>query len=120
MIEISAIALLVTAIIFGLSVLLPRNITKAIGWHLQRKTRTRKGLILKRVEAEQQAFSFPKVRSSPKSDDEDWEKVESSVSIGNLQNDEDLEGIIGFFHPFWYVFHFIPFDSQTSNYRVKK
>ena len=109
MTEFSAIALLVTAFVLGSLVLLPRNIAKAIGWHLQRKTHTRRRLILKRVEAEQQASWPAKERASPKSDDEDWEKVESAVGVGNsLQNDEDWQGIIGFFHPFWCVFQLLP------------
>ena len=100
------IVLLVIAFVLGLLVLLPRNIAKAVGWHLQRRTRTRRGLILARVDTEQQAYPPVKERASPKSDDEGWEKVERYTGRGNdLQRDEDWQGIIGFFHPFWCVFN---------------
>ena len=76
---------------------------KALGSHLKRKTTTRRRSILKRVNIEEEAVkSF--YRRSQKSDDDDWEKIDD-ISIASARNgdiaDDDWEGIIGFFHPFW-------------------
>lgn len=80
------------------------NLAKAAGWHLRRRTRSRRQMILTQVKAEQKAYSLSKGRPSPKSDDEDWEKVESQVSWetkSGVKVNEEWSGIIGFFHPFW-------------------
>jgi alpha-1,2-mannosyltransferase len=74
-----------------------------VGWHLQRSTAARRELILARIGVEEQDY-HSKIRHSPKSDDGDWEKVESYASGsapdgGKLQ--ENWKGVVGFFHPFW-------------------
>lgn len=74
-----------------------------VGWHLQRSTAARRELILARIEVEEQDYQS-KLRHSPKSDDGDWEKVESyaSGSAPNGGKSQDCwKGVIGFFHPFW-------------------
>ena len=79
---------------------------RAVGSYLIRKSsRRRKALIAKlKLDEEREAV---KTRLSPRSDDGDWEKVESYIGrTGNdaeKAEDDDWEGIIGFFHPFWYV-----------------
>lgn len=76
-----------------------------VGWSLQRRTRARRTLILARVKVEESQYQLS-TRQSPKSDDGEWEKVEKSTADptrnGEEANDE-WEGIIGFFHPFWFV-----------------
>ncbi len=74
-----------------------------VGWHLQRSTAARRELILARIEVEEQDHQS-RIRNSPKSDDGDWEKIEtyasgSAFNGGKLQ--DDWKGIVGFFHPFW-------------------
>ena len=79
---------------------------RCIGWSLQRKTKKRRELILSRVKSEEQAYQSGQ-ENPQRSDDEDWEKIESyaaaSAPNGDLPSDGDWEGVIGFFHPFWSV-----------------
>ncbi len=76
-----------------------------VGWSLQRRSRVRRNLLLARVKVEESQDQLA-TRQSPKSDDGEWEKVEKSTEgsaqTGQEAND-DWEGIIGFFHPFWFV-----------------
>ena len=78
---------------------------RLFGSYLRRKTVPRQKSILKRVKIEEKAVeSF--YRKKSKYEDDDWEKVEShcttSDTIGG-QSDDEWEGIVGFFHPFWFV-----------------
>lgn len=99
-----AIFMLVTALLACTAIYLVRNAGRILGWYLRRKTLARRELILARVEAEQKAYPATTERPSPKSEDEEWEKVPSSWSKKPQdikQGSENWEGIIGFFHPFW-------------------
>lgn len=78
---------------------------KAGGWYLRRKSAARRSSILARVKVEEaQMQSSPS--QSPETDDGEWEKVEknaiSSAPNGKAAS-KDWEGLIGFFHPFWFV-----------------
>jgi len=81
------------------------SIGKAFGLYLKRKTAARRQSTLKRVRIEEEAVrSF--YRRSQKSEDDDWEKIESygaATSTNGSLADSDWEGIVGFFHPFWFV-----------------
>jgi len=81
------------------------SIGKAFGSYLKRKTTARRQSTMKRVHFEEEAVrSF--YRRSHKSEDDDWEKIESygaATSTNGSQADSDWEGIVGFFHPFWFV-----------------
>lgn len=69
---------------------------------IKKSSKHRKELLAKIKQDEEHETS--KTRLSPKSDDGDWEKVESDASgtVSNRQKaDDNWEGIIGFFHPFW-------------------
>ena len=74
-----------------------------VGWHLQRSTSARRELILARIDIEEQDYQS-KLRHSARSDDGDWEKIES-YATGSAPNggksQEDWKGVVGFFHPFW-------------------
>ena len=85
---------------------LAQNVGKTLGWYLWRRTQPRRHLILAQVNAEEKEFQV-KERRSPKSDDGDWEKVEINtvgVAKDGSQGDQDWQGVIGFFHPFWYIY----------------
>ena len=73
------------------------------GYYLiKRSSRLRKVLLAKVKLDEEQETS--RTRPSPKSDDGDWEKVDSDLSgtvFNGQKADDNWEGIIGFFHPFW-------------------
>lgn len=75
---------------------------KAVGWYLRRKTSARKRALLLQVKREEKDYQTQHESSSKLSDD--WEKVES-YATGSATNggpaDDDWEGIVGFFHPFW-------------------
>lgn len=96
--------MLVTAITACLITFLVMGLAKVAGWHLRRISRSRRQMILAQVKTEQKAYSLSKGKPSPKSDDEDWEKVESQISqerVSGVMGDDKWSGIIGFFHPFW-------------------
>lgn len=86
-----------------------RFVLSNVGWLVQRRTRTRREVITSQVRAEQEEFISECAKSPPQTQtvEEDWEKVDSSTSGsgttgGNkTREDEDWDGVIGFFHPFW-------------------
>jgi hypothetical protein len=82
---------------------LVRFLLRSVGKHLRRKTNARRDLILERVVLDEELSAPP---SAPtKTEDEDWEQVESyalgTAVNGDVHQDKDYAGIIGFFHPFW-------------------
>lgn len=81
------------------------TVGKGFGSYLKRKTTARRQSMLKRVRVEEEAVRYF-YRRSRKSEDDDWEKIESygaATSTNGSQADSDWEGIVGFFHPFWLV-----------------
>ena len=99
-----------TLLIICVSVLLGtwfvRSVGRIVGWYLRRHASPRRKAILRRVKIEEEATqSFNRRNQRPESDD-DWERIDS-FGVGSAINggpgDEDWEGIIGFFHPFWFV-----------------
>ena len=79
---------------------------RIIGWSLKKKTTTRRKLIREQIERDEEAVrAFQASRRKPsKSEDDDWEKIESSASEtapnGKSHEKEEWAGVIGFFHPF--------------------
>lgn len=78
---------------------------RVVGWYLRRKTAGRRAQILECVEAEEKSLAAD--LDSGRDSDEDWETVES-YAAGTAKNgekaDKEWDGIVGFFHPFWYAF----------------
>ena len=72
------------------------------GHYLKKKTAGRKAQILEMVAADEQEFV---VNGGDKSDSDEWENVEA-YATGTSKNGEkgnkEWDGIVGFFHPFWY------------------
>ncbi|PKX94587.1 alpha-1,2-mannosyltransferase ALG11 [Aspergillus novofumigatus IBT 16806] len=91
-----------------------RFVLRGVGWVIQKRTRSRREFLISRVRADEEEQLVKGFKSSPRGEDEDWEKVDSSSSSsgtagpskkgGNSGNkgseDADWEGIVGFFHPF--------------------
>ncbi|KAF4212058.1 hypothetical protein CNMCM8980_001536 [Aspergillus fumigatiaffinis] len=91
-----------------------RFVLRGVGWAIQKRTRSRREFLISRVRADEEEQLVKRSKSSPRGEDEDWEKVDSSSSSsgtagpskkgGNSGNkgseDADWEGIVGFFHPF--------------------
>ena len=79
-----------------------------LGWQLRSRTKQRRELLLARVATERQIWEDKLVTASTTLDDE-WEKVDRSRSQSLLNGDSSKKadaawnGLIGFFHPFWYV-----------------
>jgi hypothetical protein len=99
------LSLLLTAAISV--VLLPKSLhllAELAGRRLRHSSRTRRELLLDRVAAETRAFE---AEDSTKSrEDDDWEKIVPSPigSAGSVgQAGAEWNGIVGFFHPFWWV-----------------
>ncbi|MCJ1279103.1 asparagine-linked glycosylation protein [Puttea exsequens] len=75
---------------------------RLIAWHLHRKTRTRRSLILAQAKHDQEQFQA-RQRVAPPPEDPDWVSVErnpSNTACNGSQAPEDWRGIIGFLHPF--------------------
>lgn len=106
--------IMILMVLFGLVPFLPTlagfvltHGLHAVGWSIRRKTGGRRELILARVQEEERDYRS-KQNKSPK-EDEDWEKVEGyatgTAPNGELPQDEEWDGVVGFFHPFWYVLY---------------
>ena len=78
------------------------------GHYLRRSSRTRRGLLLARVATESKKYEAEHAAI----EDQDWEKIASVATDGRQHN--QWEGIVGFFHPFWYCLHCIPIPSRTA------
>lgn len=78
-----------------------------VGGHLQKKTAGRRGHILDMVEKDQRAWEEKAEKTESRRDSDEWETVDA-YSVGTARNgqkagDAEWDGIVGFFHPFWYV-----------------
>lgn len=75
---------------------------RAVGWYLRRRTTARRQSIFAQVKLDEESYQSQE-RFSPKSDDGDWEKVESyaaGTATNGGQAANEWVGVIGFFHPF--------------------
>jgi alpha-1,2-mannosyltransferase len=74
------------------------------GYYLRKKTAGRKAQILEMVEAGEKEFA---AEGGDRRDSDEWENVEA-YATGTSKNgetaDREWDGIVGFFHPFWYGF----------------
>lgn len=70
------------------------------GHYLRRSSRTRRSLLLARVATESKNYEAKHAEI----EDYDWEEIASVATDGNAAKEQDKqwEGIVGFFHPFWY------------------
>jgi alpha-1,2-mannosyltransferase len=133
-------AILAVLVLTATAVLLPKLtgallgfIFRGVGWLIWRRTRSRRDYVIARARSEEKelrASRPPKVPTTSLSrngaEDEDWEKVdssgpgvqtatssESSSNSGNTSSD-NWDGIIGFFHPFWYDIRCIHIACSTD------
>lgn len=75
------------------------------GRYLKRKTSTRRTQVLEMVAREQKEWEENDGKG--RRDSDEWETVDS-YAVGTAKNgqkggDAEWDGIVGFFHPFWYV-----------------
>lgn len=77
-----------------------RSAGTSFGWYLRRKTAARRQAILSQVRSEERSYQS----REKKSDGVEWGKL-GSHAVGSALNggqaDNEWEGILGFFHPFW-------------------
>lgn len=94
---------------------------RGVGWLIRRRTRSRREYVIARARSEDEEFRDLRAKGSNHSlargqaEDDDWEKVdtsgpggvktatssESGASAG--EEPAEWDGIVGFFHPFWYI-----------------
>jgi alpha-1,2-mannosyltransferase len=78
------------------------------GGYLRKKTEGRKAQIFELVEKDELAWA--KKAEQGRRDSDEWENVDS-LAAGTARNgeegEEEWDGIVGFFHPFWHVFRSI-------------
>jgi hypothetical protein len=110
---------------------------RGVGWLIRRRTRSRREYVVARARSEEEEHRAPRPKASSNSlgrnqaEDEDWEKVDSSGPGGvnttsssdtDASGDDEWDGIIGFFHPFWYghsAFEtFFPWNSLLTTFIV--
>lgn len=75
---------------------------RSLGYYLRKKTAGRKAQILEKVEADEKEWV---AKAEGRRDSDEWENVEA-YATGTAKNgdkgDKEWDGIVGFFHPFWY------------------
>lgn len=77
-----------------------------LGDHLRHKSLQRRELILARSKTERKHFEDKQTQSTL---DGEWEKIDKSRSSSNSESQAEVnatthwDGVVGFFHPFWYV-----------------
>lgn len=94
---------------------------RGVGWLIRRRTRSRREYVIARARSDDEEYRASRAKGSTHSlargqaEDEDWEKVDSSGPGGvktasssdsgaNAGGEAaEWDGIVGFFHPFWYV-----------------
>jgi alpha-1,2-mannosyltransferase len=77
---------------------------RCLGSVLCRRSKGRRALLRARVELEEDAYRAHEARQSKSEDEEEWERVESYAagqSRSSVTDENDWDGVIGFFHPFW-------------------
>lgn len=71
---------------------------------MRKKTEGRRAQILELVEKDEAEWA--KKAEKGRRDSDEWENVDS-LAVGTAKNgeqgEEEWDGIVGFFHPFWYV-----------------
>lgn len=80
---------------------------RTLGFYLRKKTAGRREQILESVEQEEAAWMKEEKGKGERRYSDEWENVDA-YAAGSSQNgergEEEWDGIVGFFHPFWYVY----------------
>lgn len=80
-----------------------RQFGRVVGFLLKRKTDGRRSVLVSVMDEENE--QNPQGQSDSKSSSSDeWEKIGEEVAASKLNSKgKEWDGIIGFFHPFWYA-----------------
>ena len=116
-------AILALLVLTAVAVLLPQLpggllalIFRGVGWLIRKRTRSRREYVIARARSEEEECRASRAKDSVSrsqvEDEEGWEKVDpgerpsSSSDNGAAGTEEgrkdDWNGVVGFFHPFWY------------------
>lgn len=98
-----------TVLAVPLLLLLPHlmpTVARAVGSHIRQSGQQRKELLTARASIERKQYEE---QDDPASLDDEWEKVDRSHAqakngagrADGRQADQDWDGVVGFFHPFW-------------------
>jgi alpha-1,2-mannosyltransferase len=81
----------------------------SLGFYLRNKTAGRKAQVLEATlqeEEEWEKSGREKEKARGRRDSDEWESVDA-YAVGSAKNgekaDQEWDGIVGFFHPFWYA-----------------
>jgi alpha-1,2-mannosyltransferase len=120
-------AILALLVLTATAVLLPQLpsgllalVFRGVGWLIRRRTRSRREYVIARARSEEEECRASQAKDSTSrsqvEDEEGWEKVDTgerpssssgSGATGTEEgNKDDWDGVVGFFHPFWYVVFF--------------
>jgi len=87
------------------------------GRYLRTKTAGRKAQILELTEKDQVEWEEDAKDGKSRRDSDDWENVDA-YAVGTANNgekgEEEWDGIVGFFHPFWYVQSYEIYESAAN------
>lgn len=77
-----------------------------LGYYLRKKTAGRKAQVLELVEQDEAAWIKEGKEKGERRDSDEWESVDA-YAAGSAKNgekgEEEWDGIVGFFHPFWFA-----------------
>lgn len=107
------------SIVLTLPILIPlfgpallATLARFVGIYLSRKTADRRSQIVELSEKDEKELAKADVKR--RKSDESWESVDHAIN-SDIVKDETWDGIIGFFHPFWYVCVFWSEHSQNAD-----
>lgn len=103
-------ALITTFVLFApflIAVLGPRLVAAAgrsLGWTLKKKTDGRRSHLINLMDEENKKSNEKDIESKSSSSSGEWQKVQQTdlgATNGAEKADQEWDGIVGFFHPFW-------------------
>lgn len=96
-------------LIIILGPILLRRVGALVGWAILKKTEGRRALLVSLMDEENSKTTPESNADSKISSSDGWEKIQASSNEVKANPSEakhkDWDGIIGFFHPFWYVIY---------------
>ena len=97
------VVVLISSTPFLLVFVLPRilaRVGRALGWTLRKRTDGRRALLLSLMQDDNSKF---RERSEGQADKKQAQDASAGALSGVDIQQQDWDGIVGFFHPFWYV-----------------
>lgn len=106
----SSLGMLLASVPLAYFVLLPllsRLVGTTLAWYLRRRSSGRRAFLLNLQQEDQRRLEKEAARAAQLRADDGWEKIDSqparATGTAEVKGENGWAGIIGFFHPFWYV-----------------